>query len=315
MTLLAMPVVAGRSELLGAHLKRFNRTLRGLERGDIRMLHAARVASRRLRELVPVLQVDAATSRKLSRRLRRMTRRLGTVRELDVLLLLIDELHEARREHSGPLSRLAVTVARTRDEARERLENDLPVREMRRVAKRLGALVDKLAARDEELAVRRRAQQWRWVVDARVARRAQQLATAIRDAGAVYLPERLHTVRIALKKLRYAAELSAEVAGRRSTPQVRTLKRQQDGLGRMHDLQILIDRIRQMQVTLAPPSVAVWRGLDHLVSLLDEDCRRLHARYMQGRPALEAVAARLSGEHARRARSASSPSSTSRRAS
>src|SRR5206468_680497 len=138
MTLLAMPVVAGRSELLGAHLKRFNRTLRGLERGDIRMLHAARVASRRLRELVPVLQVDAATSRKLSRRLRRMTRRLGTVRELDVLLLLIDELHEARREHSGPLSRLAVTVARTRDEARERLENDLPVREMRRVAKRLG---------------------------------------------------------------------------------------------------------------------------------------------------------------------------------
>ena len=115
-----MPVVVGRSELLSAHLKRFNRTLRGLERGDIRMLHAARVASRRLRELVPLLQLESGSTRKLSRRLRKMTKRLGGVRELDVLLLLIDELHEARRDHSAPLSRLAVTVARQRDEARER---------------------------------------------------------------------------------------------------------------------------------------------------------------------------------------------------
>src|ERR1043165_3708140 len=108
MTLLAMPVVVGRSELLNAHLKRFNRTLRGLERGDIRMLHAARVASRRLRELVPILQLEAGLTRKLGRRLRRITKQLGAVRELDVLLLLIDELHDARREHSDPLSRLAV---------------------------------------------------------------------------------------------------------------------------------------------------------------------------------------------------------------
>ncbi len=307
-----MPIVAGRSELLAAHLKRFNRTLRGLERGDSRMLHAARVASRRLRELVPILQLDPAVSRKLGRRLRKMTKRLGEVRELDVLLLLIDELHEARREHSGPLSRLAVTVARTRDEARKRLADDLPIREMHRLAKRLSAASEELAARDARQTGGRRAQQWRWVIDARVARRAQELESAIRDAGAVYLPERLHTVRVAIKKLRYAAELSMDAAGRTSVPRLRILTRQQDALGRMHDLQILIERIRHMQATLTPPSVTVWRGLDRLVSLLDEDCRRLHARYMRGRPALEALAARLSGaEHAPRPRSASS----SRRAS
>jgi CHAD domain-containing protein len=306
MTLLAMPIVAGRSELLAAHLKRFTRTLRGLERGDTRMLHAARVASRRLRELVPILQLDAAVSRKLGRRLRKMTNRLGEVRELDVLLLLIDELHEARREHSAPLSRLAVTVARARDEVRRRLADDLPTREMRRLAKRLSAVSEELAERDGRQAGARRAHQWRWVIDARVARRAQQLELAIRDAGAVYLPERLHAVRLAIKKLRYAAELSLEVAGKSMAP-LRILTRQQDALGRMHDLQILIERVRHMQATLAPPSVTVWRGLDRLISLLDEDCRRLHARYMRGRPALEALAAHLSGaEHARRPRSASS---------
>src|ERR1043166_4830815 len=292
MTLLAMPVVVARSELLRSHLQRFNRTLRGLERGDIRMLHAARVATRRLRELVPILQLENTTTRKLSRRLRKMTKHLGGVRELDVLLLLIDELHEARREHSDALSRLAMTVAKARDEARQRLPDDLPLREMRRLAKRLETAAEDLDAR-EDVKPSRRSQQWRWVIDARVARRAQRLDAAMRDAGAVYLPERLHGVRIALKKLRYALELSLEAAGRSAVPQLRMLKRQQDALGRMHDLQILIERVRHMQATLAPPSVTVWRGLDRLVSALDEDCRRLHARYMHGRPALETLVGRL----------------------
>ena len=304
-----MSVVAGRSELLDNHLKRFNRTLRGLERGDIRMLHAARVASRRLRELIPILQLEAASTRKLSRRLRKITSRLGVVRELDVLLLLIDELHEARREHSGPLSRLAVNVAKARDEARKRLADDLPTREMRRLSKRLKKAEEELAARDGHS---RRTEQWRWVIDARLTRRAHQLETAMRDAGAVYLPERLHAVRIALKKLRYALELSAEAAGRTSIPQLRVLKHQQDALGRMHDLQTLIERIRQMQATLAPPSVAVWRALDGLVAALEADCRRLHARYMRGRPALETLVARLTWEHAPRPRAAASPATKSR---
>ena len=33
----------------------------------------------------------------------------------------------------------------------------------------------------------------------------------MREAGAVYLPERLHAIRIVAKKLRYALEVSAEL--------------------------------------------------------------------------------------------------------
>ena len=52
-----------------------------------------------------------------------------------------------------------------------------------------------------------------WRVDAQVANRASRLSAAMAEAGAMYLPERLHAVRIAMKKLRYAVELSTELAG------------------------------------------------------------------------------------------------------
>ena len=37
--------------------------------------------------------------------------------------------------------------------------------------------------------------------------------------------------------------------------------------------------------------MTVWRDLDALVAALEDDCRRLHARYMRTRDALAAVAA------------------------
>jgi CHAD domain-containing protein len=98
-----MPVLTTRSELLKKRVEQFTRVLQSVEKGDVRALHQARVASRRLRELVPLLQLEHGSSRKLGRRLRKVTNRLGTVRELDVLLLLIDELHVSGRRGSGGL--------------------------------------------------------------------------------------------------------------------------------------------------------------------------------------------------------------------
>ena len=46
-------------ELLHKRLERFTRMLQALGEGDVRALHRARVASRRLREMLPVLQLDA----------------------------------------------------------------------------------------------------------------------------------------------------------------------------------------------------------------------------------------------------------------
>lgn len=285
-----MSAAAHRSRLLRTHVDRLVRASKGVERGDVRALHRARVASRRLRELVPLLRLDSDTARKLGRRLRRITRRLGAARELDVLLVVIDELNAAGRASADAIARVGMAVARERDAARQRLLDRMPADAIRRTAAKLTAAADGIAAERP-----RDSRALRWALDARTARRAARLAEGVAEAGAVYLPERLHDARIAVKKLRYVMELSAELTGTDRGADVRTLKRAQDVLGRMHDLQILIDRVRHVQATLVPPDAAVWRALDDLVRLLDDDCRRLHARYMRMRPQLLAIAKRFSG--------------------
>jgi hypothetical protein len=74
----------------------------------------------------------------------------------------------------------------------------------------------------------------------------------------------------------------------------------------MHDLQTLIERVRQAQAAVAPPNLAIWRELDMLVGALDDDCRRLHARYMRARSSLIAITETLS---ARRKGQAAAPPS------
>jgi CHAD domain-containing protein len=291
-----MPAAATRSELLKKRVEQFTRVLHAVENGDVRALHLARVASRRMRELVPMLQVERPVSRKLARRLRKITKRLGTVRELDVLLIQIDELHVSGRSGSGGLGRVGVRVSKARDEARKRLSEEMPTSDMARLARKLERLGDELAEK-ERASSKATVRNWRWAIEARVAKRAARLAAAMSAAGALYLPDRLHSVRIAVKRLRYAVELSTEAAGGRGGADIRLLKRGQDVLGRLHDVQMLVDQVRQTQASLAPPNLTVWRELDKLVASLEDDCRRLHARYMRLRDGLAALTERR-GEQA-----------------
>ena len=291
-----MPPSSTRSELLKTRLDQFTRVLNAVEQGDVRGLHRARVASRRLRELMPMLQLEHDKSRKLGRRLKKVTRRLGAVRELDVLLL-VDELHVARGGRSGSLGRVGISVAKDRDDARKRLATRLPIERMRRLAEKLNRLVEELRAL-EATPARATARNWSTAVDAQVAARAARLAAAMNAAGAMYLPERLHAVRIAMKKVRYALELSNELSRTRRDPNLMALKRGQELLGRMHDLQVLIERVRQVQASLTPPNLTIWRNLDALVASLEDECRVLHARYMRQRDRLMAAADALSARTA-----------------
>jgi CHAD domain-containing protein len=282
-------------DLLRTRLERFTRMLQGVEDGDVRALHRTRVASRRLREVLPVLQLDPEVAQKLSRRLRKITQRLGTIREFDVLLGVIDELKESGRYPKVALARVAAHIAEDRTHARARLLAKVRIAELRRVAAKL----DKVARTLENGGPLRGAgttrRSWRWAIDARVARRAMSVAAAMSDAGAVYLAERLHIVRIAVKKLRYAMEVAADAADDKANLDLKQLRRVQQVLGRLHDLQMLVNSARDVQASLTPPDITAWRELDALVLALEADCRRLHGRYMHDRDALFALCARLSG--------------------
>ena len=94
------------------------RHLRTARDGDGDGIHQARVASRRLREAVPVLATGISNARqgKIRKKIRRITRALGSIRELDVTISLIDEL--ARREAVPRLALEHVRAAVLREHAR-----------------------------------------------------------------------------------------------------------------------------------------------------------------------------------------------------
>jgi CHAD domain-containing protein len=288
-----MPVSNSRYDLLHKRLQRFTQMLHGIEKGRARSVHGVRVASRRLREVLPVLQLDRDLAGRLGRRLRKVTHRLGTVRELDVLFLLVEEFQESGSYDERALARLASAIAEERSVAHDRLSARLPIAQLQRLADKLDRITDDLVEKEKPRTVTRG---WRWAIEARVAHRAAPLKAAIEAAGTVYLPERVHDVRIAMKKLRYSIELEAEISSMGSWRRDLTLlKRTQALLGHLRDREVLIERVRQVQASLTPPDLVVWRSLDSLVATIEKECRRLHARYVRDAATLIALCDRVVG--------------------
>jgi CHAD domain-containing protein len=279
-------------------LDAFVRELPGLAQGNVEALHRTRVASRRLREALPLLALDHDTARNLTRRLRKVTRQLGPTRELDVQALLIEELQRDGRYSPTALKQVRGAVVQARDASREHLAATLPAAKLKRLADKLARVEKAFKSHDTTPFSRvtgpNRASVW--AVEARLARRAAVVRSTIELAGALYLPERLHAVRIAIKKLRYAAEMAREVGGQRLAADITTLKSAQGLLGRLHDLEALLTSARELQASPSPPDLSAWNELGSLVHAIERDCRRLHARYMGARAKLIALAGRMTAD-------------------
>ena len=127
----------------------------------------------------------------------------------------------------------------------------------------------------------------------RAAHRAGKVAAAIEEAAGLYMPARLHQVRIAAKKLRYTLELDPGASAPRGAARLRTLKTAQDLLGRMHDLEILIARARGIQSSPGASNLKVSADLDRFVRRLENECRQLHGHYMASRRDLLSLCNRI----------------------
>lgn len=243
-------------------------------------VHQARVASRRLRETVPVLAtgLKGAKAGKAGRKIRRLTRALGTVRELDVTVTILDEL--ARREHlpRTALEEVRAHVLAERDRRREVMLERLKTVNMNKLDRRLASVADALQQSTS--------QEWRVTLSARLVTRARKLAAAIEHAGQIYHPESLHQVRIAAKKLRYALEIASDSHAAAAAPLVNLLKRAQDNLGRLHDLQVLQTHVAAVQAHPAAGHHVPAGGLDVIAQTIEAECRHLHGRYVSVAPSM-----------------------------
>jgi CHAD domain-containing protein len=240
--------------LLQAQIETLLTQLPAVRNAEVEGVHAARVATRRLREALPLFsRSHPGDVQRVKRLVKRAGRRLGRVRELDVM-----DAELARRAGRMPMALPTIAAAR---KALARRQS----KARRRVIRTLDDL--RLEGR-EPLQLRRRnvisrtfggasARGWAEVLRDRMARRADNLSRAIDHAGGVFFPKRLHNVRVAVKKLRYSAELAGAAGLWHCDDVLAELKRTQDTLGHLHDAEVL------------------RRSIDTLVGDIDVDQREL----------------------------------------
>lgn len=249
--------------------------------GDETSVHQARVASRRLREALPVLGARASEAAvdRAGKRVRRITRALGPVRELDVTLSLLAELEGKGTAPQRAIARVRAAVVDERQKRRRAMLAEITPSRLEKLRKKLV----KVAAPSQRREATRTA-----IAEAatKASSRAHKLRSAIDRAGGIYLADRLHRVRIEAKKLRYALEIQRELLHSRATARLTKLKQQQDLLGRIHDLEVLIERTREVQASLPARNRRAMSELNRLIRALEAECREGHAAYMHDRDAL-----------------------------
>jgi CHAD domain-containing protein len=290
-----MPPRTNSEDIFRKRWQALSRTVPRALAGDPRAVHKSRVASRRVREALPIALASAPPKkrRKLRTRIESVTRALGPVRELDVSIRLIEELAAEAPETASALERLRLDLQTERqaqhEEMLERLE-DLDLQRLRSRAERLAAGVgDEPADGLPGTAV----------LLVRLTRRVEELEAAVEAAGPLYAPEPIHAVRIAVKKLRYAFELSRDLrllASRGVLPRLRAM---QETLGRLHDLQVLASRVEACRSQM-PPSGPRAAALGAITARLEAECRELHARFLARRDKLVAAVDQAHSETASR---------------
>lgn len=272
--------------LLERRTRALNRQLAAAVAGKDTGVHQARVASRRLREALPVLTegLQHTHAGKANRKIRRLTQALGTVRELDVTLHLIDELVERPAIPRAALAEVRALVIEEREQRRAVMLQRLEHVDVGKLGRRLEAVRHALMAPTTRHA-------WRSSLAGRVARRARRLERAIGAAGQIYEPEGLHGVRIAAKKLRYALEIADESGAAPCADALRTIKRVQDTLGRLHDLQVLQHHVAAVGAAPRSRRSTPDAGLAVLARMIEDECRHLHGRYVAAQGDLAAAVA------------------------
>jgi CHAD domain-containing protein len=240
-----------------------------IREGDVDAIHDARIATRRLRAIRPV--AFGSTSSSSDDAIRELARALGEARDFDVAL---DELSVAEHKLSpsnepdeSATNGLRRELIDLRDAARRRLIK----------------IVEEFPAADafKRVAIRRSA---RTTLRTRVHERAQRVREAIDHATGVYFPNRLHRVRIELKKLRYLIELAAHAGAWRpqqAKQALDDLHGVQDILGWLHDREVLLAYL--------PHDANAASSIASLRQLLEAERDDLFQQYLSRRDDLATV--------------------------
>lgn len=256
--------------------------LPGVRDGDVDAIHDARVATRRMRALLPILSgcYPRAHLKATARTVRKAGRALGRVRDLDVAIELIGELERTSPAVAGRAPEVRRALAAKQLTARRRLVKKfdaLPLAALKDVAVHLpkGSWAASVTGTQECDAPIRDA----------LREQAAALRHAIEHGSGVYFPNRAHGVRIDAKKLRYVLEMTSDPETI-APDGLKALKKSQEILGQLHDREVLRERFARLPVTDDDDS-----SVAAVLTAIDAECQQLFAAYATRRAALLDVCA------------------------
>ncbi len=211
---------------------------------DPEAVHAARVASRRLRAAM-----DGAAGvfpkpwyRSLHKSAKTITRTLGDVRDQDVLLgKLATDREQAEPDELPGIDYLVEQIAAERNVARSAMRDTLGKSRLRRVRKKSRARFPVPGKRARRKGQGARASSLPKSSRKHIDKRVMDLFSygpIIPDGNAV---EELHDARIAVKRLRYTLELFEDEIGDDAAQLMEDTKGLQQVLGELHDLDVYIE--------------------------------------------------------------------------
>lgn len=268
------------TEALAKQLTRCSRELSRARLGVVRGVHQARVASRRLREGLGALDgaLPSDIRRRLLKMLRELSRTLGAVRECDVTIGLAAT--EAA-QHEWPAEPVAV------------LQSALEAERAKHHQTLVKTLTDS-EWRSAFVPVRRRFRHMREGVNhaealasarARRKKRAATLGRSVAEIGALYVPDQLHAIRIATKKLRYALEWEQQIGRKGWVRERKVLEAAQEELGEWHDRLVLQERIHRLRRSGDFPK-PIASEFKRMTADLERECRAMHAAILGRVPAI-----------------------------
>lgn len=220
--------------------------------GDAEELHQMRVATRRMRAILRAARplLDAAWAGELRAELGWLGAALGPVRDLDVLVEhLRADAGALGGEDEGAFLTLVLKL-----EAERAADRDALLAAMREP--RYLALIERLDAETRAPPPGPGDGSLRDLA----AREFHRLRTKMRALGADPADAELHGARIAVKRARYAAELTERPVGQKATAVIRAAKVLQDVLGDHQDAHVAEARIRALVGPRAPAAQAIAAG-------------------------------------------------------
>jgi CHAD domain-containing protein len=282
---LILTVMTTADDLILSSLETLSARLPAVRDGGIDAIHDARVATRRLRAALPLLGAVRTTSEfdEVTPVVKALGRELGRAREQDESLRVIEDI-----ERRSPATAPATATMRARLVPQQ-------LRQRRRLIKTLESLdlgaLDRLRSAIQREARRgarrlRGSHPFRSELAMAVTRCAEIAEQKVHHASGVYFPNRAHHARVAIKKLRYVAEL-LEPDDRVRKPALRALRAAQEALGRVHDYEMARQRLNVMAEEEDVPAAP------ELARVLEAECRSIFEAYRTMRPAILSAAADL----------------------